>query len=151
MIGRRVCVVVSTELQLSAEQACALARLPATTEHVVKPILHITPAPGQTLPERIESGTQLRLRISLFGLFPSWPHEINVVSVEPRSIHTDEHGGSIRSWRHTLSFTPLDERSCRYEDRIELDAGPLTPLVWLYAHGFYRYRQARWRRLARTT
>jgi hypothetical protein len=145
-----VLVAVSTELPLSAEEACALALRPDTTERVVKPILRIVPSPGQTMPERLERGAQLSLRISPFGLFPSWPHEIKVVAVEPQLIRTEERGGSIRSWRHTLSFTPLGDRSCRYEDRIELDAGPLTALVWLYAQVLYRYRQARWRRLART-
>jgi ligand-binding SRPBCC domain-containing protein len=118
---------------------------------VVKPILRITASPGQTVPEQLEHGMRLSLRISPFGLLPSWSHQIDVVAVEPHLIRTEEHGGSIRRWRHTLSFTPVGDRSCRYEDRIDLDAGVLTLLVWLYAHGLYRYRQARWRRLAKSS
>jgi hypothetical protein len=144
-------VGVCTTLPVSADEACALARRPATTQHVVKPILRITAAAGQAVPEQLEPGMRLSLRISPFGLLPSWSHQIDVVAVEPYLIRTEERGGSICSWRHTLSFTPLDDRSCRYEDRIELDAGPLTPLVWLYAQGLYRYRHARWRHLAGTS
>jgi ligand-binding SRPBCC domain-containing protein len=146
-------VVVSTTLPVSADEAWALARRPATVQHVVKPILRITAADGQTVPEQLEPGMRLNLRISPFGLglLPSWSHQIDVVAVEPYLMRTEERGGSIRTWRHTLSFTPLGNRSCLYEDRIELDAGPLTPLVWLYTQGFYRYRHARWRRLARTS
>ena len=54
----------------------------------------------------------------------------------------------FRPDRH-VSIDPAGDRT-RYSDRIEIDAGPLTPLVAGYAQLFYRYRQRRWRRLART-
>ena len=36
-----------------------------------------------------------------------------------------------------------------YADEIEIRAGLLTVFVWLFAHGFYRYRQMRWQRVIR--
>jgi len=47
----------------------------------------------------------------------------------------------------------VDERGpwrSHYTDEIDIGAGALTPFVWAYAHLLYRYRQWRWRRLART-
>lgn len=53
----------------------------------------------------------------------------------------------MKQWRHTLTVQPLSPTGSRYTDVIELDAGVLSAPVWLYAHVFYRYRQARWRAL----
>lgn len=61
---------------------------------------------------------------------------------------SDEEGGFIRTWRHTLTAVPIDDRRCLYEDRIEIDAWILTPAVAAFAEVFYRYRQRRWERLA---
>lgn len=36
------------------------------------------------------------------------------------------------------------------EIEIEIEGGRLTPLFAAFAHVFYRYRQARWRRLVRS-
>jgi len=38
---------------------------------------------------------------------------------------------------------------CGYTDQIDIQAGILTPPIWLFAHIFYRYRQRRWRHLVR--
>lgn len=43
---------------------------------------------------------------------------------------------------------PLSETTCHYTDEVEIRAGRLTPLVWLFGHLFFRYRQMRWRTLA---
>jgi hypothetical protein len=44
--------------------------------------------------------------------------------------------------------TPIDVHRCRYRDRVEIDAGVLTPLVVAFARWFYGVRQRRWRVLA---
>ena len=55
----------------------------------------------------------------------------------------------MRNWNHLIRIEPEGAGS-RYTDEIEIGAGPLTPLISLYAKLFYRYRQRRWRKLART-
>jgi transglutaminase-like putative cysteine protease len=37
----------------------------------------------------------------------------------------------------------------RYTDTVEVRAGPLTVIVWMFAQAFYRHRQRRWRSLVR--
>ena len=59
-----------------------------------------------------------------------------------------EHGGPVTAWDHRLTFEPTSPTSCRYTDAVDIRAGVITPLVALYAHFIYRYRQARWRALA---
>ena len=68
-----------------------------------------------------------------FRAIPYSRHTIEIVSVEDVGMHlvTKEHGGVIRGLRHYITVEPLDDRRCRYIDRIEIDAGILTPVtVW---------------------
>jgi hypothetical protein len=47
----------------------------------------------------------------------------------------------LPGWRHRIRLVSAD--------KIEIHAGALTLAVWAFAHAFYRYRQARWRALAK--
>jgi hypothetical protein len=51
----------------------------------------------------------------------------------------------VRRWDHLIRVEPADGGRTRYSDTIEVEAGALTPLVWLFAKLFYRHRQRRWR------
>lgn len=84
-------------------------------------------------------------------VFPISRHTIEVVLVdhEERTLLTEEYGGMVRRWRHRITAQPLSAGSCRYVDRVDIQAGPLTPIVAAFAQVFYRYRQRRWWRLAR--
>jgi hypothetical protein len=82
---------------------------------------------------------------------PAWRHEIHIARVDDasREIQTAEHGGSIKQWRHRITVDERGPYRSQYTDEIDIRAGALTPFVWAYAQLFYRYRQMRWRRLAR--
>jgi hypothetical protein len=103
------------------------------------------------VPERISDGDVIRVRLMFFHVIPAWRHEIRIVRVDQaqRRIETAEHGGGVRTWNHVIAVEPAPAGS-RYTDAIEIDAGALTPLVAGYAKLFYRYRQRRWRRLAKS-
>jgi hypothetical protein len=94
-------------------------------------------------------GATLKTRVRLFGWGPAMPHQVRVIRVDEsqRAINTEEDGGLVRVWNHQIRVEPLSDVECRYTDRIELQAGLLTPGVWLFAQIFYRYRQRRWRTL----
>ncbi len=95
-------------------------------------------------------GVEIRTTVFPLGIPPGSPHTFRIVRVDEGAMEIDTHesGGFIRTWNHSMKVEPVLDDRCRYTDRIELDAGPLTPLVWLVASLFYRYRQSRWRRLA---
>lgn len=139
---------VSTDLPLTAESACALAQQPALFAHVTRPLFS-----SHGLPDSFDgavAGEEVVVRLWWLGAIPSWRHHLRVVEVGERELLTSEHGGPVRRWDHRLTFAPLPGgRGCRYTDEVALDAGPATPLVWLFAHVMYRYRQSRWRALAR--
>jgi hypothetical protein len=143
----------STDLPLAAERACELAQNPALFAFVVRPFLRVTGLPERFAPAEeaaVRSGEQeLAARLWWFGLLPGWRHRLRVVEATATELRTREGGGPVRAWNHTLTFEPTGDGACRYTDTVELDAGPLTPLVWCFAQGLFRWRQARWRQLAR--
>ena len=97
------------------------------------------------------SGVEIETAVYPIGIFPGISDRIAIVSVdeEAMEVRTNESGGLIRIWNHTMKVEPLTESRCRYSDRIELDAGWLTPIIWSFASLFYRYRQFRWHRLTK--
>jgi hypothetical protein len=137
-------VKVTTELPIPAETACELAQKPAMFKHVVWPVFTI----GE-VPARIEEGEEVSARLYFFGLLPAWKHHLRLVSLKEREIYSNEHGGPVAVWNHRLTFEPVSERSCRYTDEVEIHAGVSTLPTVLFAHLVYRWRQRRWRTLAR--
>jgi hypothetical protein len=89
--------------------------------------------------------------VFLFGFIPFSRHHLHVARIDESSrvLSSREHGGLITVWNHDIEVTAIDELSCRYRDRVEIEAGLLTPIIVLYAHWFYLMRQRRWRALAR--
>jgi hypothetical protein len=87
--------------------------------------------------------------LRFLGVLPGWTHTLRVERLAEREIASREHGGPVKQWNHTLTFEPTSPSTCRYTDSVEVRAGVATPLVALFAHLIYRYRQARWRALAR--
>ncbi|MGM0585542.1 MAG: hypothetical protein ACQEUZ_12930 [Pseudomonadota bacterium] len=57
-------------------------------------------------------------------------------------MRTQEHGGPITTYRHTLSVVGT-ERGCRMTDDLEIEAGLLTVPAWLNAWLMHRRRHAR--------
>ncbi len=144
-------VNISTLLDTSADRAWDAVKKTATLLHVTRGMLGFTGA--EAWPDEWREGSSTSTRFVFFHLLPApWRHELRVVRISDneRQIYSNERGGVIRRWNHLIQIEPRTGPSCRYADRIEIDAGPLTPLVWAYAHVFYRYRQMRWRRLARS-
>jgi hypothetical protein len=96
-------------------------------------------------------GSTVAGRLRVLGV-PFSRHRITVESVDHqrRALQSDEAGGPIHTWRHLITIDPLpgDPDRSRYTDRIEIDAGMLTPAIAAFAHLFYRVRQRRWRSLA---
>lgn len=99
--------------------------------------------------ETAEVGRGGEAWIFLFHAIPLHRHHIQIVEVDPAEgvIRTEEHGGLVRAWRHTLHVEAVGEGRSRYSDTVEIDAGWLTPVVAAFARLLYRYRHRRWRRL----
>lgn len=142
-------VRVTTELDAPAQKVWELLKRKQTFLYVTRGVMSIPDA--KDWPEEQREGLKMRGRLRFFHLVPGWEHEICVDSVDEdrREVRTTERGGFVKAWNHLLKVEPFSEERSRYTDEIEIDAGVLTPMVWAFAHLFYRYRQARWRSLAK--
>jgi hypothetical protein len=123
---------------------------PETLRYITKGLLGFR---AETeLPQHYDAGKTYRVRLLFFGFIPAWWHEIRIVQLDDthREILTDERGGAVKEWRHRITVDERGPWKSHYADEIKIAAGPLTPFVWAYAQFFYRYRQRRWRKLART-
>ena len=92
----------------------------------------------------IRQGQDLKVEVSLFGLFPYQPYEMRVEQLDPASMtfRSDERGAGVRSWRHRLQVIPT-ETGCTISEEIEIDAGMLTPIFAAWARYLYGRRHKR--------
>jgi hypothetical protein len=96
-------------------------------------------------PAEIAAGAVAKLKVRTLKT-PAMDYEIRVKTFDPEAHEsvTEEHGGMVKRWLHRITVEPLGPDRCLYTDRIDIDAGLLTPAVWAYAQVFYRVRQRRW-------
>ena len=143
-----VTITRSTVLDAPADRVWEAVKTPAAFRLVTRGVLGIPALRGRREPW--EQGETVVVRLFLLGVVPAWRHHLTVAEIDDdaRVLRSDEHGGVLRSWRHDITVTPLDDDRCGYEDRIDIDAGRLTPVAGRVADVFYRIRQSRWRELA---
>ena len=143
-------VRVSTRLDCAPDAAWEAVQTTALLEHVARPILRLAPCYGRSFPERWEEGLEVTVALRLFGVLPAGRHTIRIRTLDPgrRVIETSESGGMVPVWNHRIEVARVDSGDAVYTDDVDVRAGWRTPLVWLFAHFFYRHRQRRWRRLA---
>lgn len=139
----------STVLGASAESVWAAVRTPAAFRAVTRRLISI-PAIRDRQDEWRECET-VEGWVFLFGFLPFSRHHLHLARIDDvtRTLSSRESGGLITRWDHDIEVTPIDDARCVYRDRIEIEAGVMTPLVVVYARWFYWMRQRRWGALAR--
>jgi hypothetical protein len=145
---------VSTLLDASPERVWEAVTTPALLAHVAAPLLRFDPVEPPALPDRWDTESYL-VRLRLFGVVPLGTQTIRVST--PRVEETpgaqfyqlrDAGTGQLAStWDHLISLRETPDRKTVYTDEVSVEAGAFTPVLWLFAALFYRYRQYRWRRL----
>ena len=141
-----ILVRIST-LAASADAVWDAVESTTTFAYVAGPLLRF---PAAELAEaRWLPGMELEDRVLLLGFIPLGRHRIRIESADraTRRLQTREAGGLVRAWDHEIRVEAIDDGSCRYSDRLEIEAGALTPVVGVFAWLLFRYRHYRWRRL----
>ncbi len=140
---------IQTVISVPAENMWGELQKVSSLRHVAAPLLQFSARNDKPLPEKWAVGEEYRLRISLFGLIPLGRHTIAIddIRLDAWTIVSREHGRLARVWNHLIKIEPIDESRIRYTDEIEIQAGILTGLIWIFAHVFYRHRQRRWKKL----
>ncbi len=140
---------LDSRLPCSFERAVAEVKQPRLLIHIARPMVHFTPCDGTVIPEQWRERTYW-FQLKLLGVLPFGKQAVRISFEEqPGRFMVRDNGFSalIRKWDHRITITDSDG-AVIYRDQLELDAGILTPLVWLFARVFYGHRQSRWRKLA---
>ncbi len=125
-------------------------------QHITAPLIRFQPLDPPTFPITW-ADRAYKVRMWMFGLLPMGTHWIVISRAQHTDAHgapvyellDDGHGTLIKQWQHRITIAPAPKGETLYSDQVVIEAGWLTLPVWLYAQLFYRYRQMRWRRLAR--
>ena len=139
----------STVLEAPAHAVWGRVKTPAAFRAVTRRLLFMPVIRKRT--DEWREGETVVGWVFLFGFLPFARHHLLIVRID-ESTHTlssQEFGGLITTWNHDIEVEPIDSESCHYGDRIQIEAGIMTPVIVLYARWFYRMRQRRWRALAK--
>lgn len=138
----------TTVLEASADAVWAAVKTPSAFRTVTRGLLAMPVI--RCRQDEWREGETVVGWVFLFGFLPFSRHHLHVASIDEstRTLSSREFGGVIKTWNHDIEIKPIDAKTCRYRDRIEIEAGIMTPVIVVYARWFYRMRQRRWRALA---
>ncbi len=140
---------LSQSLPCTAAALSAVVRQPGLLNYVAAPLITFQPAPGTVVGPAWEERTYW-FKMRLFGVLPIGRQAV-CVSMEQtdNNFHLHDAGYSplISKWDHHITVESRHADTARYEDSVEIEAGLLTPLVWLFARLFFAHRQRRLRKL----
>ncbi len=143
-------------LQCTSLIPCSPARLgselerPVLLQHLAAPMLAFVPLDPPEFPA-VWSPGEYRARLLLGGRIPLGVHTLVPqplpADAAPLVWHDAGHSGLIRVWDHQITISDVHGMT-RYTDLVEIHAGVLTGVAWLFAKVFYTHRQRRLNRLA---
>ncbi len=141
-------VTVSSHFALPPEKVWEQVQRPAVLLYAAKPILTFVPRDGDW-PEQWEH-REYRAQLRAFGVLPVGEQVIGI-EYQPEQpsgyrLRDNGRGGAISKWDHMMVIEPEGDGT-RYTDRVEIEAGLLTPLACAFARFFYTQRQKRWQKL----
>lgn len=90
---------------------------------------------------RTHTGQKMDVMVSLFGKLPKQPYHMEVVECDDQNmiLRSSERGAGVKAWQHKLTVTEAETGS-RLHDKIDIDAGLLTPVFALWARYLYGAR-----------
>ncbi|MGK7952605.1 MAG: hypothetical protein AB4368_28410 [Xenococcaceae cyanobacterium] len=145
---------ISTELGCSPERAWQEVQTTRLLEYVTRPLLIFEPIEPQVWPKIWKEGKYL-VKMKFLGIMPFAKQWIDISILDTSAekqvyqIRDNGHGDLVNKWDHLIIIEETPTGKTKYIDRLEIDAGILTLLVWLYANIFYRHRQKRWQKLVK--
>lgn len=135
---------ITTQLPASQTRVWKLLKKSSTLVFVTEK--WVTFKSVNPFPEEWEVGVPIITEVLMFGRPPGSPYAFTFEQIDPRRyrMRTRESGGLVKEWIHTMYTEAVSDDCCRYTDVVEVDAGLLTPMLWLYVKLYYRYRHKRW-------
>lgn len=115
--------------------------------HVARPIIYFKQLPQYPLPEIWREG-RYQVSMRIFGFIPFGRQWI-VVTTNDENMYVRDNGYSrlVKKWDHHIYVNATDDDRTIYTDIVQIKAGLLTPIIYLFAVCFYAHRQKRWKKL----
>ena len=91
-------------------------------------------------------------KMYLHGFLPVGRHTINVVKMDKtsREIDTKEYDNTVVIWNHYIKMEEISQQVTRYTDTVDLYAGCLTSIAAWWTLKFYKHRQRKWQKIAKS-
>lgn len=146
---------VRIETMIEAPLAVCVAHLktPALLRYVAAPLIGFVSREPDGFPAEWAPGPH-RVWMLALGFVPLGPQSVDIShgdwDGDPVWVRDNGAGLLVRRWDHRIEMTAEGPDRTRYVDLVDIDAGPLTIFVHAFAILFYRWRQMRWRGLARS-
>ena len=143
---------LSLETNLSAppERVWAEVKTIRLFRHVTAPFIVFRSAEPGGFPDHFVEGAH-RVSMYFLGFIPIGQQVVNVSKgsdVGPDYwLRDNGHSALIKKWDHRITVAPTGAGHTLYRDEVDIDAGLMTPFVFVFASAFFRWRQHRWRRL----
>jgi len=147
--------ITKMKLDVSCDLPCELAQAKQAVKTLGLLNYVATPVMQFECVDSLEEKTNLEARIyimkaKLFGFLPLGLHTMEfsyLDSIDQFVMRDNGRSGLCKKWDHIMTFQKR-EQGVHYRDGADIQAGILTPLIWLFALFFYKHRQRRWKRLA---
>lgn len=142
----------SSEFERPASILAELLFKPETMRFLLRPVVRLVPRTPERLPARWDVG-RYQASMWLLGFIPLGRQDIVITEIvaDPVSgrweFHDDGSGSLTQRWDHRGILEALPEGRARYTDRVEVEAGLMTPAAWLFAKLVFAWRHHRWRAL----
>jgi hypothetical protein len=141
---------VATVFDCPAERVWDELQRTRVLRYVSWPILAFTWEEPPSTPEYWDRPKHL-VRLWFLGIVPLWRQWIVVSFPRPEDhsrgiwrLRDDGSGALVHRWDHVITLTRRADGRCGYRDDLDMSAGLLTPVIWMFGWVFYRYRQWRW-------
>lgn len=140
---------LTTILDCPKERAWQAVQMTRLLDFIAAPLVRFEPVQPTRLPERWNEEKYL-VRMKIVGRIPFGNHWIVIsfpLAEGCYQIRDNGYGDQIDKWDHWITLEDTPDGKTRYTDQVDIEAGLLTPVVWIFSQIFYRHRQRRWRKL----
>lgn len=142
--------ILTTFLDCPKERVWQEVQTVRLLAYIAAPIVVFEPLQPTCFPE-IWAEACYQVRMKLFGWFSFGSHWIVISKPQTATgafqLWDNGYGDMISKWDHRIIIQDEPNGKTRYSDDVEIEAGLLTPFVWLFSQAFYRHRQRQWQKL----
>ncbi|MEL6365647.1 MAG: hypothetical protein AAFR11_12495 [Pseudomonadota bacterium] len=143
-------IEISTTLEAPAADVWREVQTPRLLHYVARGRMSFAPIDPPVFPEVWEEREYV-VAMRWGGFLPIGRQVIGIEkpAAEGSALFVRDNGRSalIDKWDHLITIRPTGEMRTSYTDRLDVEAGALTPFVAAFAKSFYAHRQRRWERL----